>query len=653
MHLPCRLPPGTGDALVVAAVALLARLVWLSHAHVTQTSDFATYHRHALMIIEGRGLPDPYRGVGLPLLLAGLYALVGPSAQAATVAFAALGAIAAGVLTALARLIVSRPASVIAGLLYAVSPTALTYTTLLASENIAVPLTISAVTLIACAQRRRTYGARAAAAVLAGILVGCLVLVRPAGLMFALPCLALLIYDFRQRRWFVSLSILFAAGAALPIAPWLLRNQQVYGAPVLATNGGANLLMGNNDYNTHGGTWSPVLFDCGDANSLERDRVYREAALRWIRANPRRYAALSRTRLCRMLGTTPDRWAARYLRPSRESDDLATAVRLEQAESQALEAARREWSRVRLENEHSLSAVRIVIAPLSLMAAVLALRRWRDFATVLVPAAAYIVGISLLFFQERFREPVQPLLDVPLAALLASIMWGTPDLGAKPRRWIRAVVAVVLIAGTAVGHTTGVLNYLYRVPGPGADPPDASVYEFTQVELRDPADLTPIQPRLVREVELESTVASVSVSVVAGPEISQGGVIIPVPDAEAFRVDLELLEPAHLRVVRVAAVDANREPKWLWLWYFDRAEQQIPVRRTYTFVPGERDAHFTPRTPANKNPVAELHVWVDVAARRRAAFQLHCVEVGQRRPVEGSNSSRGPMVVSPSTSPDR
>ncbi len=119
-------------------------------------------------------------------------------------------------------------------------------------------------------------------------------------------------------------------------------------------------------------------------------------------------------------------------------------------------------------NESVLAGVRVVMAPLVLAALVLSLGRWRALAIVVLPALCYAAGLSATFMQERFRERLDPLLAIPLAALLGDIIAGGADAGPRPRRWVKGVVAVTLLAAAAWLHATGRTTGWYRLAGPPA-----------------------------------------------------------------------------------------------------------------------------------------------------------------------------------------
>jgi hypothetical protein len=378
-------------ALLVALVSLSVRALWVSFAHVTPISDFADYERMALNILDKGHWGGAYRTPGWPCFLAGVYAVLGRSPFAAALVSALLGAVTSGLVVLLASRLVSRPASILAGLLHALSPTALAYTPLLASENLAVPLVVM-VTLLVALLDGTTGGRRVAVALAAGLLSGALIFVRPAAVFFLPAFFLLALYSATLRHWRPSSALLLLVGTALAVTPWLLRNQRVLGAPLLALNGGANLLMGNNDSTPHGGYFDKALFPVAGADGVKSDAVYRAAAIDWIRHNPGRYLALCRVRACRLLGTKADTWAGRFLWPTEDNDRWCVAASSRERGDPDAAAC---WLRLRVKNEQFLSAVRVAVAPLTLVGLCLSIARWRVFAGVIAPALTYLTACLL------------------------------------------------------------------------------------------------------------------------------------------------------------------------------------------------------------------------------------------------------------------
>jgi hypothetical protein len=94
--------------------------------------------------------------------------------------------------------------------------------------------------------------------------------------------------------------VLLAAGLALVVAPWVVRNQRVLGRPVLSTNGGVVFYRGNNS--TASGGYVQGNISVTQQSELESsDTGYRRGKA-WIRENPGQFLRLSLRKQILFLG---------------------------------------------------------------------------------------------------------------------------------------------------------------------------------------------------------------------------------------------------------------------------------------------------------------------------------------------------------------
>ena len=113
----------------------------------------------------------------------------------------------------------------------------------------------------------------------------------------------------------------------LVIAPWLIRNWLVFGAPILTTtHGGYTLLLGNNEVFDHqvirqpwGTVWQGERFDHWQSNleseidrdlgrsatELERDRWHSQRAKQFIMSHPRQFVHAAVYRIESLWNTVP------------------------------------------------------------------------------------------------------------------------------------------------------------------------------------------------------------------------------------------------------------------------------------------------------------------------------------------------------------
>jgi 4-amino-4-deoxy-L-arabinose transferase-like glycosyltransferase len=433
-------------ALVAVALSVAIRLLWASLAHVVPASDFEQYDNMAWRWLTTGTFRGAYRTPGYPGFLAAIYWLFGHSVRAAQVMQALLGALTSGLVVLLAGRFVAPRTAGIAGLLHALWPTSIAYVAVLASENVAAPLFVGL--LLALATEAASLRRRMCMTGLAGLLLALLVLVRPACLGL-LPAAALLaVWEPRSGRWRAAPGLVFAAAMLVAMSPWSIRNHQLgLSFTTIATTGGENLWMGNNDSARNGGFEKGELEPLKRPGSLSRqkrrDETLRAEALRWIADHPARYLGLCATRTARMWGTTADGYAARVLWPTAENSEIVVAAGDRDEASDDL----REGERVLVARHRAiLRWLRVFAAPLILIGYALCLRSFRRYAAMTLPVLCYAGFLSATYFLERLRELSDPALLVALAALGSDVILGTAELPGRRRAKVLVAAGAVLIS---------------------------------------------------------------------------------------------------------------------------------------------------------------------------------------------------------------
>lgn len=278
-------------------VAIAARIVWALLVPVHSMSDAAMYDAFARQIAAGRGYVFPdgtvtaYWPVGAGALYGGVYRLFGPSAAGVVGVNLLMGTALAGVTAALAGKRFGARAGLAAGLLVALWPVWIEFTTVLSSELPCVLFLMLA--LLVRVLDRPGPVARAA------LSTACLVAsayMRP----IVLPLVPLLpVLDLLQHRdWRRTARELLGAlvVTALLITPWALRNRAAFGHPVpISTNFGPNLWMGNNDRSNGGYMGLPTAGV--PTNEVARDAYFKRQATNFIKAHPGRFVALCLARI--------------------------------------------------------------------------------------------------------------------------------------------------------------------------------------------------------------------------------------------------------------------------------------------------------------------------------------------------------------------
>jgi hypothetical protein len=135
-----------------------------------------------------------------------------------------------------------------------------------------------------------------------GLIFGAAILVQPS-LQFLPPvCAVVLVIVIRSWRHSLMLATALLLGAMTVIAPWTIRNHQVFGRFVLvSTNGGDVLYRANNSWATGGYTERGEV-DLSRLDEYERDQTGRHLALEWINKHPSDFARLALEKLVLFMG---------------------------------------------------------------------------------------------------------------------------------------------------------------------------------------------------------------------------------------------------------------------------------------------------------------------------------------------------------------
>lgn len=275
----------------VVVLALIVRVAWLALAAVEPVSDSVRYDFFAQRLVLGQGYteadgrPTAYWPVGPSALYAAAYWLAGPESPARFTAAAVVNLL-CGVATValtiyLGRRWISPRAGVVAGLLLALWPSQVMFTTVLSSET---PMLCGMLAGLACWYAERPHWALRAIG--AGLGLAAAAYMRPTVLL--LPAV-LVVSDLALRAvpWRQTLGAAVLTGVVMAgcIAPWTIRNYAVFDAFVpISTNSGSNFWMGNNPQTTGGYQGPPPSSTFG--GEVERDRALRAEALAYIRAKP-------------------------------------------------------------------------------------------------------------------------------------------------------------------------------------------------------------------------------------------------------------------------------------------------------------------------------------------------------------------------------
>ena len=256
--------------------------------------DEAVYHELASRLLAGKGFtlaqgqPTAWRTPGFPLVLAGIYAVVGEDPLLARRALVFLTSLTAPLLFVFTLMLFRRMSvALLAGFYWAVLPTSVRLSGLFLGESSAALIFTLAMVFLLIAERRRPV------IWLSGALFGFAILVR--GYMIpaaAAPIIWLLV----RRQW--RPAFIVAISVALVIGAWATRNVLTLGVFTVSTEAAELTWLGNNQWarGTYSGDWVPQLAHLEvlypgfhSFDEVARARVFRTEGIREIIGNPGRF----------------------------------------------------------------------------------------------------------------------------------------------------------------------------------------------------------------------------------------------------------------------------------------------------------------------------------------------------------------------------
>ena len=640
--------------IYVFLLSLTVRVLWVANAYVSPIGDHHGYNRSALEWLETgkyrvRGCQYAYKPPGYPALLAAIYGLWGQdwkmveveqavrwhqyglllSHDWKVVGFvqAVIGATVSGLLALLAGTIVSFRVGLLAGLMHVFWPTAIAFVPVLANDNLTVFLLVAG---LLCLTRIRTgRGAfQTTLACCAGMCQGLMLLVRPSSIFFMPAWLILAGLDPVHRRWHPRTLLLCALSIGVVVGPWLYYTYSVgLGVGVFSTQGGYALWWGNNWRSVDGGNPSPPRFP-GDRELSEREQheFFMRKAFDWIKDNPGRYLALSRTRLVRMFGKQQDVWAAKYFFPTAENDRLLRAVYWPGfATPEDVERGKQ----LELRNRRLHLYFRIILAPLMLLGILYAFLHPRKYAIVLLPLLCYAAGHALTAFAGRYRVTSDPLILLCLAGFLSGIMFSPKGTGFWRGRWPKLILAILVVTGSIGVHVSGVDRGWYRLPAPPTPQPEfhSSLGSLLEFDLSNLERIKEISTKTC-DVELQSTPAGLRCELRGSPAESgfqYGGITLSVDGMTAVRMDVTWLKPENIDALFVSDRDETGRICQRWEWRPRRSDAN-PVpdgRGTYVLVAGQPSGHFRSAVSEPGSRVSQLSIIVRIKPNTSSGFVLH------------------------------
>jgi len=273
---------------------------------VANTWDSNFYHESALSLTRGQGYefqgqPTAFFPPAFPVALSGAYRILDPVARSGQMLNVLLSLALCGITVLAARSFLGRAAGRWALLIMALEPSQILMPAFLMSETLCATLLML---LFLAAWRGAWRGwLWLVVAGLAGAAAG---MTRGHGfLLVPLVPLVLFVRDGLPRARFVIMLLVLLGVSAGTISLWATRNQAKLGRAVpVATNGGINLLLGNN-VNAWGGRAEPPGGVPQTGNEIVDERIAADRAMEFVRRNPGRFVATLPLKVIRLWSFGP------------------------------------------------------------------------------------------------------------------------------------------------------------------------------------------------------------------------------------------------------------------------------------------------------------------------------------------------------------
>ncbi len=210
--------------------------------------DAKAYWTMATKLAAGQVMADhmgnyAYYSAGYPILLGLVCKVFGTTTDVVLWVNSLLAVLAVYLIYKLAiSLTQSFAVAFLSAVLWAVDLQSIVTANQIAKENLMIPLMVGVVYLASCYKRAEFWKIA-----LSGVLIGVLLVVGPTGVVVAVAWLFAVMA--RESGWWRRVAVISVMGlvAVIVVTPWLYRNEQVLSRPVLNSNGGFNLYLGNNE----------------------------------------------------------------------------------------------------------------------------------------------------------------------------------------------------------------------------------------------------------------------------------------------------------------------------------------------------------------------------------------------------------------------
>ena len=315
--------------LILVLVGLAARVGVTSREGWSKApaagSDASEYDMYAWNLAQGRGFsgvspdvvgPDgklsehltAYRAPATSVYWAGLYRIFGHRYGVVRLSQCLLDTMTILVLFGIARKCFGNGVALLSAAIYSVWPTAIVYATELGSETQYTLLFACFVWLALEFAERKGWRW----AIAAGVVLGLAMSTRGNAVLMVGLVIPWAVWQFRKSLGLMLRGVSIAFVALLVLAPWTLRNYEVFHAIIPFETGGGDVLLGSynrivaDDPSAYG-YWIYPTTELPEYRSqivapndeLQRDHVERQLAIAWIRSHPGKWWYLEESKFRR------------------------------------------------------------------------------------------------------------------------------------------------------------------------------------------------------------------------------------------------------------------------------------------------------------------------------------------------------------------
>jgi 4-amino-4-deoxy-L-arabinose transferase-like glycosyltransferase len=265
------------------------------------TEDEPTYVNVARHVLAGEGYvrlngPTSMRTPGLPLIAGTVIAICGDNVVCMRLTMCFIGALIVPAIFLAGRAVVNERIGLLAAMIGAVYPPWLYQSGAVLTDVPAAVLGCLVVWLLVRSWKEDSLPLVAGA----GVLVGFTTLVRPTAIAFFVAAFVWLLIVMRTWRRGLSAALVMVVGFSVLIAPWCVRNYYAHGRFVfISSKSGSELWKSTNPYATGINSLDAFedkrifFLDENSVNEADADRIYKAAAVKFIRENPGRFVELA------------------------------------------------------------------------------------------------------------------------------------------------------------------------------------------------------------------------------------------------------------------------------------------------------------------------------------------------------------------------